>query len=204
MELQNYNQDIISTSSSDIPPNYPNTNNLSIPQNKYPDTQFQTQQQYNPPSSQQQYYQSQNIGNPSHLQSQTMMPILPENQYPPNNYVQPITPVFQPPLGADQNISQINHNKITQPQKNMFTILRANYSKFQIFVSLFVSLFFLTLSIIFFITNRNMMVFSIVMTIPSIILIYISFKMLLETNHETDIFLGDNTLTVVKKAIFCR
>ena len=28
--------------------------------------------------------------------------------------------------------------------------------------------------------------------------------MLLETNHETDIFLGDNTLTVVKKAIFCR
>ena len=48
------------------------------------------------------------------------------------------------------------------------------------------------------------MAFSIVMIFPSIILIYISFKMLLETNHETDIFLGDNTLTVVKKAIFCR
>ena len=42
MELQNYNQDIISTSSSDIPPNYPNTNNPSFPQNKYSESQFQT------------------------------------------------------------------------------------------------------------------------------------------------------------------
>ena len=45
MELQNNNQDIISTSSSDIPQNYPNINNPSIPDNKYTEGQFQTQQQ---------------------------------------------------------------------------------------------------------------------------------------------------------------
>ena len=49
MELQNYNQDIISTSSSDIPQNYPDINNPSIQDNKYGEGQFQTQQQYNPP-----------------------------------------------------------------------------------------------------------------------------------------------------------
>ena len=52
------------------------------------------------------------------------MPILPENQYPPNNYAQQTTPVFQPPLGVDLNISQINHSRISQPSKNVFTLLR--------------------------------------------------------------------------------
>ncbi len=77
MELQNYNQDIISTSSSDIPSNYPNTNNPSFPQNKYPEAQFQSRQQD---------YQTQNTRYSSYPQNQLMMPILPENQYPPKNY----------------------------------------------------------------------------------------------------------------------
>ena len=55
MELQNYNQDIISTSGSEIPPNYSDQNNPSFPQKQYSDGHSQVQQQYNLP--QQPYYQ---------------------------------------------------------------------------------------------------------------------------------------------------
>ena len=151
MELQNYNQDIISTSSSDIPPNYPNTNNPSFPQNKYSEAQFQTQQQYYPPPPQQQYYQTQNTGYSSHPQNQSIMPILPENQYPPNNYAQQTTPVFQPPLGADLNISQINNSRISQPSKNVFILLRRKYIILEIFLLKLIGLFFAVTSVIFFI-----------------------------------------------------
>lgn len=43
MELKNYKQDIIFTSSSDFPPNYPNINNPSNPDNKYIKEKFQFQ-----------------------------------------------------------------------------------------------------------------------------------------------------------------
>ena len=77
MELQNYNQDIISTSGSEIPPNYSDQNNPSFPQKQYSDGQSQVQQQYNPP--QQSYHQPQNAVNSSYSQNQYAKPFLPEN-----------------------------------------------------------------------------------------------------------------------------
>ena len=138
MELQNYNQDIISTSSSEIPPNYSDQNNPSFPQKQYSDGQSQVQQKYNPP--QQPYYQPQNVVS---SQNQYAMPILPENQNPPSNYVQPITPVFQPPLDGELNISQVKHKRVTQPQKNLFILYTNNFSKclfciLMLFASVFV------------------------------------------------------------------
>ena len=130
MELQNYNQDIISTSGSEIPPNYSDQNNPSFPQKQYSDGQSQVQQQYNPPE------------NVVYSQNQYAMPILPENQNPPSNYVQPITPVFQPPLGGELNISQVKHKRVTQPQKNLFILYTSHFSKFLFcFLILFASVF---------------------------------------------------------------
>ena len=204
MELQNYNQDIISTSSSDIPPNYPNTNNPSFPQNKYSESQFQTQQQYNPPPSQQQYYQTQNIGYSSHPQNQSKMPTFPENQYPPQNYVQPITPVFQPPLGVDQNISQVNHYRITQPSKNVFLIIRRDI-KTEIFSKLLVCSLIALFGILYYCLSKNpsIVIFLIIISPGIFIFIYGAISILCYRNYKLDIFLGDNTLTVVKRALCC-
>ena len=137
MELQNYNQDNISTSSSEIPPNYSDQNNPSFPQKQYSDGQSQVQQQYNPPR--QSYHQPQNV---EYSQNQYAMPILPENQNPPSNYVQPITPVFQPPLGGELNISQVKHDRVTQPQKNLFIIFTGPHSKCALCILSFVGLLF--------------------------------------------------------------
>ena len=204
MELQNYNQDIISTSSSDIPQNYPNINNPPIPDNKYTEGQFQTQQQYNPPPSQQQYYQSQNIGYSSYPQNKSIIPILPENQYPPQNYVQPIPPVFQPPLDAEQNISQVDRKRITQPHKNMFIILRKSDVIPSIIVLIIGILMSLTVGIFAFIAMDGIMP-----KIISIIIFSASFTCLMITifynvNYKAEIILGVYTLTVVKKALCCR
>ena len=204
MELQNYNQDIISTSSSDIPPNYPNTNNPSFPQNKYSEEQFQTQQQYNPPPSQQQYYQTQNTGYSSHPQNQSIMPILPENQYPPNNYAQQTTPVFQPPLGADLNISQINHSRISQPSKNVFTLLRRKYIILEILVWMLIGSLFVFLAIFLFYVFQKVLIGFIIILIIGIITMSLGIRYFFYTDYIADIILGDNTLTVVKKALCCR
>ena len=204
MELQNNNQDIISTSSSDIPQNYPNINNPSVPDNKYTEGQFQTQQQYNPPPYQQQYYQSQNIGYSSYPQSQSIIPILPENQYPPQNYVQPITPVFQPPLGAEQNISQVDHKRITQPQKNIFIILRKSDLKCKIYTCIIMLLFFVPFAIFAFCSGIDKIVLGLILTLFSMILIVGIMKMLFDVNYKAEIILGEYTLTVVKKALCCR
>ena len=204
MELENYNQDIISTSSSDIPSNYPNTNNLSFPQNKYPEAQLQTQKQYNPPPppSQQQYYQSQNIGYSSHPQNQSMMPIIPENQYPPQNFAQPITPVFQPPLGVEQNISQVDHERITQPSKNMFKILRKKFILIEIIAFTFVGLFLDFFGFMYYSTKSDFV--GIIVIIAGIIFFGLAISKLFTTNYKAEIILGDNTLTVIKKALCCR
>ena len=204
MEIQNYNQDIISTSSSDITPNYPNTNNPSFPENKYPEAQFQTPQQYNPPPSEQQNYQTQNNGYSSHPQNQSGMPILPESQYPPQNSVQTITPIFQLPLVVDQNISQVNHNRISQPSKNVFKILRQKCYIMKLLLFILVGSFFAFLGFIFFIRDsdgqRVGWVFFIILGSVFTVLGIISFFL---TNYKVDIFLGDNNLTVVKKALCC-
>ena len=204
MELQNNNQDIISTSSSDIPQNYPNINNPSVPDNKYTEGQFQTQQQYNPPPYQQQYYQSQNIGYSSYPQNQSIIPILPENQYPPQNYVQPIAPVFQPPLGAEQNISQVDHKRITQPQKNFFIILRKSDLKCKIYTCIIMLLFFVPFAIFAFCSGIDKIVLGLILTLFSMILIVGIMKMLFDVNYKAEIILGEYTLTVVKKALCCR
>ena len=200
MELQNYNQDIISTSSSDIS----NTNNPSFPQNKYSEAQFQTQQQYYPPPPQQQYYQTQNTGYSSHPQNQSIMPILPENQYPPNNYAQQTTPVFQPPLGADLNISQINNSRISQPSKNVFILLRRKYIILEIFVWTLIGSFFMFLAIGLFGVLLKEIIPFIILLIMGIIAMILGIRHFFYTNYKADIILGDNTLTVVKKAMCCR
>ena len=204
MELQNYNQDIISTSSSDIPPNYPNTNNPSFPQNKYSEAQFETQQQYNPPPTQQQYYQTQNSGYSSHPQNQSIMPILPENQYPPKNYAQQTTPVFQPPLGVDLNISQINHSRISQPSKNVFTLLRSKYKILKILAYILCGSFIAIFGFIEFILKYNNIVFFILFFIVGIFVISLGIIHFLLTDYKADIVLGDNTLTIVKYALCCK
>jgi len=202
MELQNYNQDIISTSSSDIPQNYPNINNPPIPDNKYTEGQFQTQQQYNPPPSQQQNYQSQNIGYSSYPQNQSIMPILPENQYPPQNYVQPITPVFQPQLVAEQNISQVKHKRITQPHKNIFIILRKRSIICEFVLLIIGILFFLGFGIYGFCFGMKLVPKIMVIVFFTILLICLIITIFYDVNYKAEIILGDNTLTVIKKA-FC-
>ena len=205
MELQNYNQDIISTSSSDIPPNCPNTNNPSFPQNKYPEAQFQTQQQYNPPPSEKQYYQTQNIGCSSYPQNQTTMPILPGNQYTPQNYLQPITPVFRPPLGVDLYISKVKHDRITQPYKNVFKIWRNITLLCQIFKFIIAALLIsMAILIVFILTNKNKIVLIIIIIIASIIYIIAIIYTFFDLNYKVDIILGHNILTVVKNAMCCR
>ena len=199
MELQNYNQDIISTSSSDIPQNYPDINNPSIQDNKYG---FQTQQQYNPPPSQQQNYQSQNIGYSSYPQNQSIMPILPENQYPPQNYVQPITPVFQPQLVAEQNISQVKHKRITQPHKNIFIILRKRSIICEFVLLIIGILFFLGFGIYGFCFGMKLVPKIMVIVFFTILLICLIITIFYDVNYKAEIILGDNTLTVIKKA-FC-
>ena len=201
MEIQNYNQGIISTSSSDITPNYPNTNNPSFPENKYSEAQFQTPQQYNPPSSHQQYYQIQNTGYSSHPQNQSGMPILPETQYTPQNSVT-ITPIFQTPLAIDQNISQINHNRITQPSKNVFKIVRHK----QIIVNLgfiIIGSIFVSIGLISYISKSDKRVKNVVLMIFGIIFISVGISLFFFPIYKVDIFLGDNTLTVVKKGYCC-
>ena len=203
MELQNYNQDIISTSSSEVPPNYSDQNNPSFPQKQYSDGQSQVQQQYNLP--QQPYYQPQNDAYSSYSQNQYAMPILPENLNPPSNYVQPIVPVFQPPLGGELNISQVKHDRVTQPQKNLFIIFTGPYSKCALCILSFVGLLFSGISIFLFTYETEIeIMIPIIFGLIGFFGIVISISWLFVPNYSEDIILGDNSITIVKKAICCR
>ena len=201
MELQNYNQDNISTSNSEIPPNYSDQNNPSFPQKQYSDGQSQVQQQYNPP--QQPYYQPQNDVYSSYSQNQYAMPILPENLNPPSNYVQPIVPVFQPLLGGELNISQVKHDRVTQPQKNLFIIFTGPHSKCALCILSFVGLLFSGISIFLFIYEIEIKI-PIILGLIGFFGIVISISWLFVPNYSEDIILGDNSITIVKKAICCR
>ena len=196
MELQNYNQDIISTSSSEIPPNYSDQNNPSFPQKQYSDGQSQVQQQYNPP---------QNVVS---SQNQYAMPILPENQNPPSNYVQPIVPVFQPPLGGELNISQVKHKRVTQPQKNLFILYTNNFSKCLFCILMLFASVFVGTSIYLFIQMIEITIIVIILDmIPGLIGILFMIRpisWLFIPNYSVHIILGDNSITIVKKAICCR
>ena len=116
MDSKIIEQDTTSSMNSDIPTNYPPINS-SIEMNQYPPNQYQ--EPYYPPP--QQPYINQNYQIP---QNQAI-----NQNYPVNNYPQQILqltppPVYNAPLGVqvEQNISQIPHTIITQPQKNIFSI----------------------------------------------------------------------------------
>ena len=130
------------------------------------------------------------------------MPILPENQYPPQNFAQPITPVFHPPLGVEQNISQVEHERITQPSKNMFKILRRKFILIEIVAFTFVGLFLDFFGFMYYTTKNNFV--GIIVIIAGIIFFGVAISKFFTTSYKAEIILGDNTLTVIKKALCCR
>ena len=175
MELRNYDDNIMN-SNSDFSTNYQGGN-------QYPGIQSP-------------------INGPPIQQNQSTMPIISGNQNPPQNYPQQVIPTFQPPFGVEQNISQIKHNKITQPQKNIISI--KNHSKIPIIVLLIIGIIFLSTSIFLF-SNIKFIVLALFSSIFGLIAFIGAIRKMFSLDYYIiEFILSESSLTVVKKAILCR
>ena len=164
--------------------------------NQYPPNQYQVP--YYPP--QQESYINQNNQIP---QNQAI-----NQNYPVNNYPQQIPqptppPVYNAPLGVhvEQNISQIPHKSIAQPQKNIFSIKRPNDSTFYYMIPFLVAIFFFLIGIIFYVIKDSfgLLIFLIII---SLLMVFLGLYNCLELNKKYEIILGEDIFTVINKA-FC-
>ena len=197
MDSKIIEQDTISSMNSDIPTNYPPISS-STEMNQYPPNQYQ--EPYYPPP--QQPYLNQNYQIP---QNQAI-----NQNYPVNNYPQQIPqptppPVYNAPLGVqvEQNISQIPHKSITQPQTNVFLIKRIYESLFYYTVPFFGAIFFILLGIIFFVTSDSFASL-IFLTLLALLIMLLGLCNCVKLDHEYELILGDDNFTIINKAFCCR
>ena len=86
----------------------------------------------------------------------------------------------------------------------MFTILRQECYIIKILVFLLFGSLMTSFGIIYFILKEKNIIVGVIVTILGIIFLGAGISMFFLANYKLDIFLGDNTLTVVEKAFCCR
>ena len=172
MELQDSDEEIISTSNSNNPQNLPLITEIPSQRKDHP-----TNKEY-----------EKNKNNINEL-------IIPSNNQNLNSSNE---------IQFDQNISQIIHKNITQPQKNIFIINTGLISKYKSILILIIGIIFIFVGLFgFFIQVNNNLIFLLGFMLLGLVIAGSGVYDLFKYGYTVNIILEENFIKVISKAFCC-